>query len=114
MQVSVTYYPIISDLDTYLLETFLSNMIKHFKRVAYKDKIHLVEQFTFGESFLFLLTGSLNSGCVVMYTKTSQGCVMCMLTRNSMEIASGGFGEGAGRRVSCRISVFMSHPQMST
>lgn len=53
MQVSVTYYQIISDLDTYLLETFLSNMIKHFKHVACKDKIHLVEQFTFGESFLF-------------------------------------------------------------
>lgn len=66
-------------------------MIKHFKYVACKEKLHLVEQFTFGESFLFLLSGSLNYGCVVMYAKTCQGCVMRMLIRNSMEIASGGF-----------------------
>ena len=83
MQVSVTYYQIISDYDTYVLETFLSNMIKHFKCVACKDKLHLVEQFTFGESFLFLLSGSLNYGCVVMYAKTSQGCVMRMLIRTA-------------------------------
>ena len=65
------------------MDTFLSNMIKHFKCVACKDKLHLVEQFTFGESFLFLLSGSLNYGCVVMYAKTSQGCVMRMLIRTA-------------------------------
>lgn len=35
-------------------------MIKNFKCVACEDKLHLVEQFPFGEPFLFLLSGSMN------------------------------------------------------
>lgn len=41
-------------------------MIKNFKCVVCKDKLHLVEQFNFGELFLFLLSRSMNYWCVAM------------------------------------------------
>lgn len=93
-------------------------MIKNFKRVACKDKLHFVEQFTLGEPFLFLLSRSMNYWCVAMHNRLPQPhesdvCADKEQCENSLRRGSRGAGWGAAVGL-CDEYVPVPHPNEHT